>query len=280
MPTLFPTYRTFDKFREETNNNVIALLVSSRIGAFHIYQVHNKSDSRLPGIFPNIKDISRFNLYPTESLTYIQSSEHTLISMAITQILSVYEVFIKDAAKILLENGYHDSKVNLRNLERKSIVHVLEFVRKSCGIRKNDVNWRLYDYIRNIRNNVTHALGKVDSDIDYDMLSPKLKTEWEKRAGRPFSEAMSGNYISFQVGELVAILSLAQVTALNINNRISAKVSKRYWARLAVRDFQTRHPKSSIHNVPLKKIETYVSMYYGSIEISKQTLKNAINNTA
>ncbi len=278
MPTLFPTYRSFNKFREEANNNIIALLISSRIGASRIEDVHSKSDTRLKEIFPNIKDVSRFNLYPIEALDCIQSSEHTLISMAIVQTLSVYEVFIKDAAKILLENGYRDSKVNLRNLERKSIVHVLEFVRKSCRIRKSDVNWQLYDYIRNIRNNVTHALSKVDPDIDYDTLSPKLKAEWEKRAGRPLSDAMRDNHLLFQVGELVAILSIAQITALNINNRLSARIGKRYWARLAVQDFQTRHLKSNISHVSLKKIETYVSMYYGPTKISRQTLKNAINN--
>ena len=277
MPILFPAYDNFNKYRANANNDVVALLIGSRIGAQRINNICNKSSRRMPDIFTDIEDIKKFNVTPDQAILEIQRSEHALVNMAIVQTLSVYEIFVKATARILLENGYTHSGITLANYEYAKIGVLTEFVRVNCKIRKADVNWQLYNYIREIRNSITHSLGEINTRTNYNSLSNKAQAEWEKLTLRPLSDAVEKGYLSLEVGELIAVLSIAHRAALRINSQLVKKIGKRYWAQMAVKDFEVRHPQYDIHKVPFRKVRTHASMFYGPIKLSDQVLKGAIN---
>jgi hypothetical protein len=275
----FPAYRGFNETRINTNDCMMAMLVSSDVSIDRLGELNENPAKRLPEILSHLDHVSRVNLTPLDAITLIRNSENVFVSMAISQTIAVHEHFLRSVAKILLDNHFSHSRVDLHNFEWASIVHILNFLQVSCNLDPVNTNWVLYDYIRNIRNRIAHAKGEVDSSIDYAALSQAAQTEWERLAGRPLSVATLNNHLSLKSGELIAVLSIANNTAKYVNEKLALTIPKSYWTQVIIDDFKANHQNEPLDTVNPRKVYKYCEMYYEQLHLTHTELDAALAAT-
>ncbi|SMX77669.1 hypothetical protein BAURA86_00884 [Brevibacterium aurantiacum] len=240
----FARYRAYVDARVEANNAMIALLAGSRLAA-HNLQLHNGSPHQLPGLFPAVKDIDRFNLLPDRASQLLLDADAHLAAVAIPYALAVYEAFVKDAITMLEDAGYAVS--HARGALNAGRMHTTFF--DAAGVAEPADVIPLFHVLRCLRNAQIHHAGQVTQEVTeaLDSLTQLQRERWEQLTMLPLDSVIKDRKLHFTIGHLIAAFAVTKEAARRINEVLRQKLSRETWAKFAVADFaeSAEHPRNS-----------------------------------
>jgi hypothetical protein len=240
----FARYRGYEDARVDANNSMIALLAGSRLAA-HSLQLHEGSPHQLPGLFPMVRDIDRFNLLPGRATELLMGADAHLAAVAIPYALAVYEAFVIDAVALLEADG--KSVDRSRGSMNASRMHQTFFRAADAPAATDTI--ALFHVLRCMRNAQIHHAGVVTTELISVMneLTDEQKRRWEKLIMSPLGEIRVGDQIGFTLGHLVASFAVTKEAARVLNEVLAGSLSRDFWADLAVEDYceNAKHPRNS-----------------------------------
>lgn len=273
----FRRYREYVSARVDANNAMIALLAGSRLAA-HNLQLHSGSPYQLPGLFPAVADIDRFNLLPDQASTLLLNADSHLSAVAIAYALAVYEAFVKDAAELLKRDGIAIT------IDRKTMaagaMHSTFY--KAAGVPQPLRIVNLFHVLRAARNAQIHNAGMLTSEVTQTIakLTADQQSRWEKLTMAPIEDMINGDHLEFSIGHLVAAFAVTKEAARHINATLGTVLSRKLWAELAVEDYlpTATHPRNSLNW--RKNLVGYARFaYLGGLNLTTQELETAARST-
>lgn len=230
----FARYRAYVEGRVEANNAMVALLAGSRLAA-HNLQLHHGSPHQLPGLFPAVEDIDRFNLLPDRASRLLRDADAHLAAVAIPYALSVYEAFVKDAILMLKDAGYAVSQK--RGAFSAGHMHTTFF--DAAGITEPTDVISLFHVLRCLRNAQIHHAGQVTSEVTETLnsLTEAQRERWAERTMDPVEMVIEGGKLNFTIGHLIAAFAVTKEAARRVNDVLGERLSRERWAEIAVADF-------------------------------------------
>lgn len=269
----FRRYRKYVDARVDANNAMIALLAGSRLAA-HNLQLHSGSPHQLPGLFPAVKDIDRFNLLPDQASTLLLDADSHLSAVAIPYALAVYEAFVKDAAGLLKRDGIAIA-INRRSMAAGAM-HKTFYT--AAGVPQPLKTINLFHVLRAARNAQIHNAGELTSEVTTAIsnLTADQQLRWEKLTMGPIGDMVDGDHLKFSIGHLVAAFAVTKEAARHINATLGKVLSRELWAELAVEDYLSTasHPRNSL-NWKKGLIGFARFNYLGGIKLTGQELETA-----
>lgn len=240
----FARYRAYVDGRVEANNAMIALLAGSRLAA-HNLQLHSGSPHQLPGLFPAVKDIDRFNLLPDRASELLLDADAHLAAVAIPYALAVYEAFVKDAIAMLEDAGYPVSQA--RGALNAGRMHTTFY--DAVGVAEPSDVIPLFHVLRCLRNAQIHHAGQLTTEVTetLDALTDPQRERWEQLTMGPLESVIEDGKLRFTIGHLIAAFAVTKEAARRINEVLGQKLSRETWAKIAVADFaeSAEHPRNS-----------------------------------
>ncbi len=223
---------------------MIALLAGSRLAA-HSLQLHAGSPHQLPGVFPAVKDIDRFNLLPDRASQLLLDADAHLAAVAIPYALAVYEAFVKDAINMLENAGFTVS--HARGALNAGRMHKTFF--DAAGVVEPTESVPLFHVLRCLRNAQIHHAGQVTAEVTESLnsLTESQRGRWEQLTMGPLESVIKQDRLDFAIGHLIAAFAITKETARQINEVLGQKISREIWADLATADFAegAEHPRNS-----------------------------------
>lgn len=240
----FARYRAYVDGRVEANNAMIALLAGSRLAA-HNLQLHSGSPHQLPGLFPAVKDIDRFNLLPDRASELLLDADAHLAAVAIPYALAVYEAFVKDAIAMLEDAEYPVSQA--RGALNAGRMHTTFY--DAVGVAEPSDVIPLFHVLRCLRNAQIHHAGQLTTEVTetLDALTDAQRERWEQLTMGPLESVIEDGKLRFTIGHLIAAFAVTKEAARRINEVLGQKLSRETWAKIAVADFaeSAEHPRNS-----------------------------------
>jgi hypothetical protein len=268
----FARYRAYVDSRVQANNAMIALLAGSRLSA-HSLQLHSGSPHQLPGLFPAVRDIDRFNLLPDRASELLLDADAHLAAVAIPYALAVYEAFVKDAIEMLKGEGY--TVVSDRNALNAGRMH--QTLYDAAGEPQPDVIG-LFQVLRSIRNAQIHHAGRLTNEVttSLDALSDLQRERWERLTMGSVESMIDGSALRFTLGHLIAAFAVTKEAARMINELLGRRIDRASWAARAVLDFAdtATHPRNS--KQWRRGVEGFARFYYlGGLNLTSTELEAA-----
>ena len=230
----FSAYRQYEDARVDANNSMIALLAGSRLAA-HTLQLHADSPHQLPGLFPRVRDIDRFNLLPGRATELLHGADAHLAAVAIPYALAVYEAFVLKVADLLEADGAPVSRA--RGSMNAGRMHATVYRAAQVDAPKDTI--ALFHVLRCLRNAQIHRAGLASKELVevVSELSDDQQRQWERLTMAPLAGWPEGKHIDFTVGHLIAAFAVTKEAARALNETLQLALSRRFWAGLAVLDY-------------------------------------------
>lgn len=240
----FAQYRDYVRARTDANNAMIALLAGSRLAA-HNLQLHSGSPHQLPGLFPAVEDIDRFNLLPDRASELLLDADAHLAAVAIPYALAVYEAFVKDAATMLADAGFKVSQKS--GSLNAGQMHSTLFAAADEPEPADVIG--LFHVLRCVRNAQIHQAGQVTNEVcaSLSSLTAGQRERWEQLTMGPVDNIIDGDMLRFTIGHLIAAFAVTKEAARRINKMLGRKIGRETWAKIATLDFAetAKHPQNS-----------------------------------
>jgi hypothetical protein len=269
----FERYRAYVSARVDANNAMIALLAGSRLAA-HSLQLHAGSPHQLPGLFPTVKDIDRFNLLPGRASELLLDADAHLAAVAIPYALAVYEAFVKDATALLEEEKFPVSQA--RGALNAGRMH--ETFYEAAGLPQPDDVITLFHVLRTIRNAQIHHAGSTTPELIAVVkgLTKGQRQRWELLTMGNLDEMFDESRLKLTVGHLIAAFAITKEAARRVNEALAIKLSRETWAIMSVKDYASaaKHPRNS--RQWKKGLVGFARFnYLGSLKLSESELRAA-----
>jgi len=268
----FARYRRYEEARVDANNSMIALLAGSRLAA-HSLQLHEGSPHQLPGLFPTVRDIDRFNLLPGRATELLLGADAHLAAVAIPYALAVYEAFVIDAVDLLEADG--KSVDRSRGSTNAGRMHQTFF--QAVGSSESNDTIALFHVLRCMRNAQIHHAGTVTPELVSVMsgLTESQKHRWEKLIMAPIGEVRLGEQIKFTLGHLIASFAVTKEAARVLNEVMAESLSRAFWADQAVEDYIQGAKKPRNSSGWKRGLIGSAAFYYRPLQLQEDELEKA-----
>lgn len=268
----FAQYRAYSEGRVTANNSMIALLAGSRLAA-HALQLHQGSPHQLPGLYPEVLDIDRFNLLPDAARDLLNNADAELAAVAIPYALAVYEAFVKDvigmirAAGFVVPGGYKPLQAGAMHKTLFSAINRPQPVDEVA----------LFHLLRTMRNSQIHHAGHANEELTEtlaQLTSGQLEL-WARLAMSSTDSIVEQGTIHFTIGHLVASFAITKSLARGINAAVVDALPREYWADIAVSDFTSvaTEPHNSVRWK--RKLEGFARFNYEPLVLGPVELEHA-----
>lgn len=268
----FARYREYTDARVRANNSMVALLAGSRLAA-HALQLNEGSPHQLPGLYPGVLDIDRFNLLPDAARELLSSADRDLAAVAIPYALAVYEAFVKDAIAVLDEAG----KVVAQGGGSLNAGRMHTTFYTAAGTEEPVEAIRLFHVLRTMRNAQIHHGGKATDELmdQLNLLNGPGRERWERLSLAPASQIIDGDRIAFTLGHLIASFAVTKELARHVNATLQNVLTKEQWAAIALNDYldETQEPKNSSNW--RRGLLGFVRFHYSPVELAEHHMEYA-----
>ena len=279
----FPAYRRYSDARVEVNDAMMALLIGARLGEHALSTSAADPDALLPSLFGQIPGIARLNRTAGDAAGLLAEAEVHLASMAIPYTLAVHGAFLAAAAQMVRDAGL-DQRDAAFEVKRCGDLHKLpldtghEYIAERCRGQTNPALLSLFHIARQLRNRIIHSNRTPGSRLlqEFRTLQPAARESWEGLAGRPLTAAVASGRLEPKEGELVAVLAVSRHLVQDINTLLARKLSREYWARVAVADYRALHPQRFGERARrLRRLQGHAASFYAHLGLTEDELKAA-----
>jgi hypothetical protein len=269
-----PAYRDFERWRIETNDAGVAVLLGLRLGRAHLLGLPPAlRRERLPELV-DIEDAWRLNLPGDEVIERMHDSEAVYAAMAIPFHVAVFNEFLVTALEMLQGDG----KALDAGRPDTLMLGQLRAALSNAGVDMPRDQDKIMDFAQKLRNSIVHdgAVARVGIVKVWRELSQQQRAIWIEDAGRP-PQIVSGERIPLGPGEVRATLAVTTHLGRRVNNELERLISRATWARIAVDDWRSEFPdKWSDWERRTRNVLGWARHEYGSLGLTEAEVETAL----
>lgn len=272
MTLQHPAYRAFERWRIETNDAGVAILLGLRLGSAHLRSLPPVlRRERLPELV-DIEDAARLNLSGDDVIERMDAAEGIYAAMAIPFHVAVFNEFLVIGLEMLRADG------QALDAGRPTMLGPLREALAAAGMRMSADQDKLMDFAQKLRNSIIHDGAVVRAGIlgIWDGLSREQHAIWTEAAGRP-PHLVIGERIPLGPGEVRATLAVTTHLARAANGELERLISRSTWARIVVEDWRAEFPqKWSDWERRVRNAHGWAQHQYGSLALTASELEIAL----
>jgi hypothetical protein len=269
---LYPEYRTYSNSRVAVNDAMMAILAGSRLGG-HTLQLTVGSERTLSELFPAVEHIGRFNLRSDKAREFLENADHHLASVAIPYALAIHEHYIMSTIEMVRAEG-----ISIRSggkLIRAWNMHEVLF--RSVGY-SYPLEWmESFHVIRETRNCIVHAGGGSQQRLidEINKMGTESVTGWQQLNAQRPADIVKAGRLELLAEHIFTAFAITKRLGREVNAALVQSLSKSYWARVAVEDFQGASSKPKNSSSWRRSLAGYVRRYYADAGLTEADLEQA-----
>ena len=267
-----PAYRAFERWRIETNDAGVAILLGLRLGSAHLGSLPPMlRRERLPELV-DIEDAERLNLSGDDVIDRMRTAEGIYAAMAIPFHVAVFNEFLLIALDMLQADG------QALDAGRPTMLGPLRGALAAAGVRMSSDQDKIMDFAQKLRNSIIHDGAVAGAGIVniWEALSQEQRAIWSEDAGRVPRLAI-GERIPLGPGEVRATLAATTHLARVANDELQRLISRATWARVVVEDWRAEFPaKWSDWERRVRNADGWARHQYGSLALTASELETAL----
>ncbi|MGW3167119.1 hypothetical protein ACWC9Q_30510 [Streptomyces sp. NPDC001142] len=274
LPVQFPAYRLHEKMRREVNDSVMGLLAGAGL-ASHLLHPMVKADVPLSTIFPEISEVTRFNLSIKQAQLILDNSGTHVARMALPYLLALHEDYIKACLGLLSKEGL----VTAKKAESTSPSKAHETIEIASGKSFPSSSLTQFHILREMRNCLIHRGGLVDERLinTIESLSRSAEAGWKKQTGNTPRNLKRGDVLGISTGEVVMSLAVSKKLARCANGIVAESLSESTWVDVILDDVEEFGPGIPANaDERLRKVEGYTRHYYSATGITRHGLEEGL----
>ncbi|MFJ7209808.1 hypothetical protein ACIQWR_40580 [Streptomyces sp. NPDC098789] len=277
MSTLvrFPAYRHYDEMRRGINDSVMGLLAGAGL-ASHLLNPMVHANVPLAMIFPDIDQISRFDLSIDKAREVLGDSGQHVARMAIPYTLALHEDYMKRCLELLVADG----KVSASQANSTSASKMHELLERACPGSFPRDSLSQFHVLREMRNCLIHRAGKVDGRFVATVATWNSGAEagWVKQVGHSPRRLSNGSHLQLSVGEVVMAFAVSKLMARSANQMLLGSVNMSTWVDVVIRDLQEFGPGVPANkDERLRKLQGYARHLYAPLGLSEPELLSGLS---
>jgi hypothetical protein len=261
--------------RREVNDSIMGLLAGAGL-ASHLLHPMVKADVPLSTIFPEIGEVTRFNLSIKQAQSILNNSGTHVARMALPYLLSLHEDYIKACLDLLVKEGL----VTAKKSESTSPSKAHAIIEAATGESFPSSSLVQFHVLREMRNCLTHRGGLVDERLigTIKSLSRNAEAGWKKQTGSTPCNLKKGDTLNVSTGEVVMTLAVSKKLARCANKIVTDSLSKSTWVDVILDDVEEFGPGIPANaDERLRKVEGYARHYYSATGITRRELKEGLD---
>jgi hypothetical protein len=150
-----------------------------------------------------------------------------------------------------------------------------------CGIDLPDREIQIFEFLRQIRNRILHAVGIPGSHLRsaYFALSLPAREQWEAWTGRSFVKAIPDRLRPMNLGivELTPALAVTKRLGKTVNAELTRRLSRQLWAQLVAEDYRELEPERyKARGTRLRKVIGLARYYYADLGLTDEEIAAGI----
>jgi hypothetical protein len=261
-----PAYREFERWRVETNDAGVAVLLGLRLGAAHLKSLPPMlRRERLPELV-DIDDAGRLNLSGDDVIERMRDAEGIYAAMAIPFHVAVFNEFLVTALEMLQADG---QGLDVGDPQRL-MLGPLRAALGTAGMAMPEDQDRIMTFAQKLRNSIVHdgAVARAGIVAVWAGLSDGQRAIWTEDAGRTPSLVI-GERIFLGPGEIRATLAVTTHLGRSTNDELERLISRESWARIAVEDWIATSPeKWPDWERRARNVHSYARYEYGTLALT------------
>lgn len=274
MALQHPAYREFERWRIETNDAGVAVLLGLRLGAAHLKSLPPVlRRERLPELV-DIEDAQRLNLSGDDVIERMADAEGVYAAMAIPFHVAVFNEFLVTALQMLQADG---QALDVGD-PQKLMLGPLRGALAAMGMRMPSDQDKIMSFAQKLRNSIVHdgAVARKGIIRIWSELSAEQQEIWIADAGRT-PGLVNGERIALGPGEVRATLAVTTHLAKSVNDELQRLIARSTWARIAVEDWIARFPeKWADWERRSRNAHAYARHDYGALALTLPEIENAL----
>ncbi|MDR6507726.1 hypothetical protein [Arthrobacter oryzae] len=266
----YPSYRSHEKQRIQTNDTMMGLLVGSKLAAATL-ELTAGSTVTLSKMFPTVEHIRRFDHVADTARDVLSDAEPLLGIMAVPFVLGLHEDLIVGMLKMV------NAEANMRvpGLDGAKASNMHSKFESSTGAKFPPELTELFHLVRVMRNTHIHNGGRADNVLRNraSTISAQAKTTWTQITGHAAPIFSSGDDVRLGLPELIGSLAVTKRLADEANIVLQTALARQTWLKILKEDWLTSVAFKGNPQQRLKSLGGFARMYYAPLNFTKTEIE-------
>jgi hypothetical protein len=270
----FPAYRRYEKMRRAVNDSVMGLFAGAGLASHLLHPMVNAPVS-LSVIFPDIKEISRFNLSIEKAQSILDDSGAHIANMALPYLMSLHEDYMKSCLDLLAKDGLMTAKAAAKSPASK--MH--EDFEQAIGSPLPQDSLKQFHVLREMRNCLIHIGGIIDDRLvaAATACTKGAISGWINVVKNSPTALQEGTPLRIGTGELVLAFAVSKLLARTVNELLVTELTRSTWVDVILEDMKNLGPGIPANiDERTRKITGYVRHNYMAIGATDTELQDGL----
>lgn len=267
----YPSYRSHEKQRIQTNDTMMGLLVGSKLAAATL-ELTAGSTVTLSKMFPTVEHIRRFDHLADTARDVLSDAEPLLGIMAVPFVIGLHEDLMVGMLKML------NAEANMRvpGLDGAKASNMHSKFESSTGAKFPLELTELFHLVRAMRNTHIHNGGRADNALRNraSTISGQAKTTWTQITGHAAPMFSSGDEVRLGLPELIGSLAVTKRLADEANIVLQTALARQTWLKILKEDWLASVAFKGNPQQRLKNLRGFARMYYPPLNFTKAEIES------
>ncbi|MBL3666594.1 hypothetical protein JL475_11440 [Streptomyces sp. M2CJ-2] len=235
----FPAYRQYEQMRRSVNDSVMGLFAGAGL-ASHLLRPMVKAAVPLPLIYPDVEEISRFDLSIDKARAILDDAGPHIANMALPYLMSLHEDYMGSCLALLTKDGL----ITARSASRSVASKMHEDFEQAVGSPLPSGSLQQFHVLREMRNCLIHRGGVIDERLVAvaSACSQGALAGWRKVAKNSPQVLKPGDSLKVGTGELVLGFAVSKLLARAVNELLISELTRDTWIDIILEDMNEFGP--------------------------------------
>ncbi|MEV6993408.1 hypothetical protein AB0N87_30130 [Streptomyces sp. NPDC093228] len=235
----FPAYRQYEQLRRSVNDSVMGLFAGAGL-ASHLLHPMVKAAVPLSLIYPDVEEISRFDLSIEEARAILDDAGPHIANMALPYLMSLHEDYMGSCLALLVRDGL----ITARSVSRSAASRMHEDFEQAIGSPLPAGSLQQFHVLREMRNCLIHRGGVIDERlvVAASACSRGAIAGWRKVAENSPRALKPGDSLRIGTDELVLGFAVSKLLARAVNELLIGGLTRDTWVDIILEDMNEFGP--------------------------------------
>ncbi|MFH9651494.1 hypothetical protein ACH4MT_11310 [Streptomyces anulatus] len=270
----FPAYRQYEQMRRSINDSVMGLFAGAGLASV-LLQPMVRASVPLSAIYPNVENISRFDLSIEKAQAILNDAGPHIANMALPYLMSLHEDYMGSCLILLAKDGL----ITEKSASRSAASKMHEDFEQAIGSPLPPGSLQQFHVLREMRNCLIHRGGVIDERLvkAASACSKGALTGWFKVAGNSPQNLKLGESLKVGTGELILGFAVSKLLARTVNELLVSELGRDTWIDIIledVKEFGPGIPKNADERA--RKVIGYARHKYLGVHATSDELQEGL----
>ncbi|WP_330246333.1 hypothetical protein OHA33_27195 [Streptomyces sp. NBC_00562] len=270
----FPAYRQYEQMRRSVNDSVMGLFAGAGLASLLLHPMVNAAVP-LSLIYPNVEEISRFDLSIEKARAILDDAGPHIANMALPYLMSLHEDYMGSCLTLLAK----DQLISDRAASRPVVSKMHEDFEGAIGSPLPSDSLQQFHVLREMRNCLIHRSGVIDDRLvaAASTCSKGALAGWRNVAKNSPQALKTGGSLKVGTGELVLGFAVSKLLARAVNELLVRELTRDTWIDIILEDMHEFGPgiPANAHE-RTRKITGYARHNYLAVHATPEELQEGL----